>query len=262
MRLLRFLRWTLIFLICLITGRAGVTNAQTTCPLSPRLTTGQQGKVLGTTPNHLRELPTLTGAITGAVPGGSVFDVLAGPECDPASGYNWWQVAYAGQVGWTAEGDATTYFLEPINPVLSAPGAGGRIAFTADRDAPLQYEIYLMNADGSDQHNLTQRANANDYRPVSSPDGRQIAFDSWDDTGNRDIYLMDADGSHLYNLTQDPGEDLGPSWSPDGRQIAFLSARDGSSGIYVINTDGTNLRRLTFEDADREPIWSPGNARN
>ncbi len=159
MRLLRFLRWTLIFLICLITGRAGVTNAQTTCPLSPRLTIGQQGQVLGTTPNHLRELPALTGAITGAVPGGSVFDVLAGPECDPASGYNWWQVVYAGQVR-TAEGDATTYFLEPINPALSAPGAGGRIGLS-DRDAPLQYEIYLMNADGSDQHNLTQTAGAN-----------------------------------------------------------------------------------------------------
>ncbi len=76
-----------------------------------------------------------------------------------------------------------------------------------------------MQADGSDPHNLTQRANANDYRPVWSPDGRQIAFDSWDDTGNRDIYLMDADGGHLYNLTQDPGR----IWVRAGRRMADRS---------------------------------------
>lgn len=425
------LRWIVIVLIVLGAGQIGTTNAQHECPLAPHLTIGQQGQVLGTTSNNLRESPALTGALVGTIPGGGVFEVLAGPECEADSGFNWWQVNYAGQIGWTAEGEADTYFLEPFDPALSAH-ANGQIIFVADRDAPLQYDIYsmnangsnlhsltqtagantdpiwspdgtqiafesdrdgfsariyLMNADGSDQRaltssrgsgaawspdgtqiafhanrengteiytinldgsdllrltnspgndinpvwspdghqiafvsfrdgdqeiyvinadgseprnltnnpgkdtypawapdgqqiaftsdrdgdqeiyiiqvdgsnpqNLTQRAQANDYRPIWSPDGRQIVFDSWDDTGNRDIYLMNADGSHLMNLTQDPGEDLGPSWSPDGSQIAFLSTRDGPSGIYVINTDGTNLRRLTYHDADREPFWSP-----
>jgi hypothetical protein len=144
MRLSHLLRRILIVLICLGAGHVGVTTAQGTCPLTPRLTIGQQGQVLGTTSNNLRESPALTSAITGIIPGGGVFDVLAGPECDPASGFNWWQVDYVGQTGWTAEGDADIYFLEPFDPGLSAPNAGGQIMLVADRDTPFQYEIYSM----------------------------------------------------------------------------------------------------------------------
>ncbi len=47
-----------------------------------------------------------------------------------------------------------------------------------------------------------------------------------------------------------------PAWLPGGRQIAFRSARDGSWGIYIMNADGTGVRRLT--DAAVDPnrwIW-------
>ena len=47
-------------------------------------------------------------------------------------------------------------------------------------------------------------------------------------------------------------------WSPDGRRIAFVSERDGQSEIYVMNADGTDQRRLTFNlGAVRSPRWSP-----
>ena len=66
------------------------------------------------------------------------------------------------------------------------------------------------------------------------------------------------DGINLRNLTNHPAWDQSPSWSPDGRHIAFVSDRDGdyNSEIYVIDSDGSNLRRLTDLDSQL-PSWSP-----
>ena len=51
---------------------------------------------------------------------------------------------------------------------------------------------------------------------------------------------------------------INPSWSPDGRQLVFQSERTGRTALYVINADGTGVRRLTWSDADNtHPAWSP-----
>jgi WD40 repeat protein len=64
------------------------------------------------------------------------------------------------------------------------------------------------------------------------------------------------------NLTKNLGADSGPSWSPDGTQIAFVSDRDGNSEIYLMQSDGTDVRRLTNDSAiDEEPTWSPDGTR-
>src|SRR6188508_387922 len=53
-------------------------------------------------------------------------------------------------------------------------------------------------------------------------------------------------------------KDGSPSWSPDGRRIAFYSDRDGNAEIYVMNADGSGVRRLTNTKADEGyPSWSP-----
>jgi TolB protein len=53
-----------------------------------------------------------------------------------------------------------------------------------------------------------------------------------------------------------------PAWSPDGRRIAFTSARDGNHEVYVVNSDGTGLERLTT-NADRDDFatWHPDGKR-
>ncbi len=125
--------------------------------------------------------------------------------------------------------------------------------------------------------------------PAWSPDGRKIAFMSNRD-GTDDIFVVNTDGSGLRNLTRSQGHDRariwkgrkhkrsswfstdGPMWSPDGQKIVFQSERDRPSElkraacrprcereeIYVIDADGSRLRRLThnwtFDDA---PVWSP-----
>ena len=128
-----------------------------------------------------------------------------------------------------------------------------KIAFDSDRDG--NREIYVMNADGSEQRNLTNNSADEGYSSWS-PDGKKIAFDS-DRDGNDETYVMNADGSEQRRLTNNPANDGFPSWSPDGKKIAFDSDRDGNREIYVMNADGTNQRNLTNNPADdRSSSWS------
>ena len=90
---------------------------------------------------------------------------------------------------------------------------GRKLAFVSRRDG--NSEIYVINADGSGQENLTQHP-ARDSHPSWSRDGRKLAFVSRRD-GNSEIYVMNADGSGLRNVTRAPSNDLRPAWSPDGR---------------------------------------------
>ena len=142
-------------------------------------------------------------------------------------------------------------------PPLSGSG-GGVIAFISDRDG--NDELYVMNADGSGQRNLTNDP-FSDTDPAWSPDGSRIAFASTRD-GNLEIYVMDADGSNVRRLTDHPAIDVDPTWSPDGARIAFLSRRDGNVEVYVVNVDGSDLHRITVNRHDDFEIdWSPDGKR-
>jgi Tol biopolymer transport system component len=133
---------------------------------------------------------------------------------------------------------------------------GSKIAFTSDRD--LNGEIYVMNADGTGQTNLTNSRTRLDGFPVWSPDGRRIAFYSWRD-GNAEVYVVNADGTGQINFTNNAANDRATEtvWSPDGSKIAFYSRRDGNGEIYAMNADGTGLTNLTNNAAgDGSPAWS------
>jgi len=157
---------------------------------------------------------------------------------------------------------------DPFDVQAPAWSPDGRtIVFVSWRDG--NGEVYAMDADGSAPRNLTKNP-AKDVRPAWSPDGRRIAFVSGRD-GNSEIYTMNADGSGKRNLTRDRARDLFPTWSPDGRRIAFLRGRlysnnPGGLGVhrfygyhlYVMNADGSGLRRLTRRITFRyQLVWSP-----
>jgi TolB protein len=137
-----------------------------------------------------------------------------------------------------------------------------KIAFETIRDG--NYEIYLMNPDGSDQENLTRHP-AKDVAPAWSPDGKRLAFVSDRADNNEEIYVMNRDGTGIVRLTNNPANDGWPTWSPDGTQIAFQSDRDSGPkprfDIYVMNADGSEQKRITSEPRhDRWPAWSPDGA--
>ena len=148
----------------------------------------------------------------------------------------------------------------------------GEIVFQSDRD--LNYNLYIMESDGSRLENLTKvpfsntepRSNVN---PAPSPDGKHIAFES-DRDWNIEIYIIDIENGVQLNLTNNKTNDYSPTWSPNGKKIAFISDRDAvvvnsergisTNNIYIMNADGSNVRRLTTNNVTAGYgglSWSP-----
>jgi hypothetical protein len=112
---------------------------------------------------------------------------------------------------------------------------------------------------------LTQLQGSLLVSPSWSPDGERLVFASNHD-GDLDIYSIARSGGQPTQLTNSDGIDTDPSWSPDGASIAFASDRDtpaynnfpGSPEIYVMNSDGSDVRALTNDNRDSfMPMWSP-----
>lgn len=145
-------------------------------------------------------------------------------------------------------------------PPVDRTALKGRIVFSSYRGA--DYNLYTMNADGSDVVPLTTERSLG---PAWSPDGRRVAFSSGHD-GAYDISVVDADGSRLTRLTTDAVTNAQndwfqvPAWSPDGRQIAFMSNRNNGMNISVVNADGSGLTQLTTQGG-QSPVWSPDGQR-
>ena len=85
-----------------------------------------------------------------------------------------------------------------------------------------------------------------------------LVFES-DRDGRSKIYTIDLADGRVRRLTEGPDwHDEKPVWSPDGRQIAFVSNRAGNYDIYVMQADGSGVRRLTSHDAlEHDPSWTP-----
>ena len=168
-----------------------------------------------------------------------------------------------GYAGSKSQDDFKKEDLLPKNPISLEEKTyqQSKIAFGSDRDG--NDEIYIINSDGTGLKRLTNNP-AWDYHASWSPDGKKIAFNSSRD-GNHEIYVMNSDGTEQKNLTNNPATDFFPSWSPDGKKIAFSSNRGGNfrgiygnSEIYVMNSDGTEQKRLTNNPAeDYFASWSP-----
>lgn len=113
--------------------------------------------------------------------------------------------------------------------------------------------IYTMNSDGTGLKQITATSS---YYPTWSPDGSKIAFYSM--AASLDIFIINSDGTGLLNLTNNGVAEIFPSWFPDGTKIAFLKGNE----IYTMNTDGTNQVQLTFTGSIIASFsWSPDGSR-
>lgn len=127
------------------------------------------------------------------------------------------------------------------------------------------YGVWLMNADGSNQRQLTfppqhpdgGSLNGADSMPEWSPNGQQIAF-TRRYRGREDIYTIRLDGTGRRRLTNEAGQHFAPTWSPDGRRIVFVTGLYQRRVVDVINADGTGRKRLrTGPGGYISPDWQP-----
>ncbi len=138
---------------------------------------------------------------------------------------------------------------------------GGWIAFHAEIRG-LDDGIFFIHPDGSGLRRITVTRNG-DWNPAWSPDGTEIAFSREVTGGSFAIFLMRPDGSGIHQLTDLPGGQDDATWTPDGSGVVFGWSTTGGEGWYVIDRDGTGLRRLTAAPAYAEaPLsWSPDGSR-
>jgi len=151
-----------------------------------------------------------------------------------------------------------------VTPTPTATLLGGgasQIAFASDRSGVMQ--IWMMNADGSEQKQITG-ISGGACQPSWSPDGQQLAFISpcpkrQDIYETSAIYIIDLRTNDTIPLPSSPEGDFEPAWSPDGKRIAFTSLRTGKPTIFAIELATKRVQQLSTENRfpDRYPAWSP-----
>ena len=143
---------------------------------------------------------------------------------------------------------------------------GSRIVFERGCSPNCSRHIWTMRPDGSELRRLSPRCPSgafcpDDAFPAYSPDGRQIAFDSYrgPKTGGYGIMVADANLRHAHRVATG----YTPRWSPDGKQLVFVAQPRAVLSVYVSSSDGTGLRRVTplrLQVSD-QPDWSPDGTR-
>jgi Tol biopolymer transport system component len=165
----------------------------------------------------------------------------------------------------------------PFDVMPSVSPDGKRIAFTRLVASVVGPAISLFTANARGQRPSQLLAGGFDLSPAWSPDGTTIVFTRLSsDTApieEAELFLAAADGSNVRPLGAGV-QGVSPSWSPDGSRLAFVSFADRNGAscpasncspngeLYVVNADGSGLRRLTRSLADDEhPTWSPDGRR-
>lgn len=148
----------------------------------------------------------------------------------------------------------TSFRAVEVEPKVN-PRNGTEVVFVSGRSGPAQ--IYKMSIEGGDIQRLTdgtgQAAN-----PSWHPNGSLIAF-CWTrgfEPGNFNIFVINVASRELIQLTHGAGRSENPTWAPDGRHLVFSSKRSGTTQIWSMLADGTQLKQLTSAGSNEMPVWS------
>jgi hypothetical protein len=159
------------------------------------------------------------------------------------------QLTFSFQKGSDGQGPI---FSVDFNPAWSPDGS--KIAFVSNREGA-DTELYVMNADGTNQLRLTNDA-LDDTLPTWSPDSQRIAFIKSNGAG---IHIINGDGTNLVFVIS---FSAWPAWSPDGSRLAFIqsdSTTPFKGNVYTAKIDGTDKIKITNSpfDGARAPSWAP-----
>jgi len=134
---------------------------------------------------------------------------------------------------------------------------GTRIAFAMAVNQPNEYEVFIMQADGSNAQQLTNGLAGIGGSLDWSPDGKYLLIYAGPQ-GNKNIFRIDVQAKTAAQLTNG-GNNAASSYSPDGQWIAFNSLRNnGQADIFIMRADGSDLRQVTdHPEPDWQPQWEP-----
>lgn len=142
----------------------------------------------------------------------------------------------------------------PTEPKVN-PRNAGSLLFV---QGPGNEQIYRMNSEGAGIERLTN-GEGEASNPSWNPDGQHIAF-AWTrgyQAGKFNIFVMDIGSHDFEQLTHGAGNERNenPVWAPDGKHIVFSSTRTGSSQLYTMLADGTQVKQLTTQGKNQYPVW-------
>jgi serine/threonine protein kinase/Tol biopolymer transport system component len=128
----------------------------------------------------------------------------------------------------------------------------GKIVYQSDASG--KPDIFVMNADGSDQRQLTHEGYS--YRPAVSPAGRHVVFHSFR-AGKTNIWRMDVDGGNPKQLTNGK-RNFFPDISPDGQWVVYASFDSGEVTLWKVSINGGDLVQLNDIPANLPTISPDG----
>jgi TolB protein len=138
--------------------------------------------------------------------------------------------------------------------------ASTQIAFVSNRSG--NKEIWAMDYDGENQHQLTQ-THTIALTPRWSPDASRIAFTCYAQPGSSSVLtaqicVYSSLTGKLVSFPRFKGTNSSPSWSPDGSQLMFMSSMLGNPELFISDTSGARPKRLTYSNgANTSPSWNP-----
>jgi len=138
-------------------------------------------------------------------------------------------------------------------------GGGGELSWSPDGTMFAYYaagQIHVANVDGTGDHTIAERADGapNQDTPSWLPDSRHVVF-----TAGTSIDVAAADGSSVREITRVPRYAPWAAVSPDGATVAFVmqGIEQNTSDVWLVDTDGSNLRPLATDFPPRVAAWSP-----
>ena len=123
----------------------------------------------------------------------------------------------------------------------------GRIAYVSRASG--SQDVWLMNADGLEQRQLTTPETRADVYPAASPDGRYLVIVSTR-AGNSNLWRIDPDGSNWQQLTSGGGEEF-PAFTPDGKWVVYTATGSSKFTLWKVPVGGGEPVQLT----DRLSQW-------